>query len=97
MQHVLFMKVQCTQNFYLRVRTFLLEGAGWFGVAWWSSEGVVRRSSVTARVSTADSTLIVWGGVIPLALWPHSSLTQFSLLIKPRKKKNAHNEQRSTM
>ena len=36
------------------------EGAGRFGAAW-SSEGAVRRSSVTARVSTGDSTLMVGG------------------------------------
>ena len=28
------------------------EGAGWFGAAWWSSEGAVWGSSITARVST---------------------------------------------
>ena len=34
-------------------------------VAWWSSEGAVWRSSVTARVSTADSTLGGGGGFKP--------------------------------
>ena len=41
-----------------RICTFPPEGAGRFSVALWSSEGVVRRSSVTARISTADSTLM---------------------------------------
>ena len=49
MQHVIFMDV--------RSCAFPPEGVGRFGAAWWSSEGAVRRSSVTARVSTADSTL----------------------------------------
>ena len=38
-------------------------GAGRFGAAWWSSDGAVRRSSVTAHVSTADSTLMVGKGL----------------------------------
>ena len=35
------------------------EGAGRFDAAWWSRKGTVRRCSVTACVSTTDSTLMV--------------------------------------
>ena len=48
---------KCKVGLY-RISAFPPEGVGHFGVAWWSSEGAVRRSSVTARVSTADSTLM---------------------------------------
>ena len=50
--------MQSKQNF----GAFPLEGAGQFGAAWWGSEGAVRLSSDTARVSTADSDLMVGGG-----------------------------------
>ena len=63
-------------------------GVGRFGVG---SEGAVLLRSVTARVSTAGSTALQLR-----AAGSHSSPTQCSLLIYPRRKKNVHNEQRAT-
>ena len=64
MQHALFMKMIYESAKYTEFGAFPPEGAGRFAAAWWSSEGAVRHSSITARVSTAEELLY-------LTLVPH--------------------------